>query len=378
MNKKLLTFYIASVFLFVGFLFKDRILRIFYAPTNFSVKEGVTVNQVESEPQDNASVVENLTIPWELVFLPNGEMLITERPGNLLKIGKDRMAIKVDGVRNTGEGGLLGLVLHPNFTDNGYIYLYFTSSVSGRVSNRVVRYKLIDDSLSDQKIIVDGIPGAANHDGGRVKFGPDGLLYITTGDSQNSNLSQDINSLAGKILRVTDSGAIPQDNPFGNAVYSYGHRNVQGIAWDNLGRLWATEHGRSGIQSGLDEINLIEKGKNYGWPTIQGDQTQGGMLAPVINSGANETWAPSGIVFADGKLFWAGLRGESLYEAKINGSNLVNLKANFRQEFGRLRTVVVGPDGYFYILTNNTDGRGNPRLGDDKIIRVNPEIFEQS
>jgi len=387
MNKKPAIFVTALIIVLVGYLFRERILRVFYAPTSSLVETGVITKQIEETDQkevdkempnrlDIETVVENLDIPWELVFLPDGRMLITERPGDLLIIGKDKKTVKVQGVYHFGEGGLLGMALHPDFQNNNFIYLYFTSSVSGKVSNRVERYKLIGDTLVDKRTILEEIPGAANHDGGRLKFGPDGFLYVTTGDSQNSNLSQDTASLAGKILRVKDDGSIPADNPFGNAIYSYGHRNVQGIAWDSENRLWATEHGRSGVQSGLDEINLVVKGANYGWPVIQGDQTREGMFTPVINSGASDTWAPSGMVFYEGRLFWAGLRGESLYEAVIQENDLVNLKANFRSEYGRLRTVVVGPDGYFYVLTNNRDGRGTPSAGDDKIIRVNPKLFK--
>jgi len=386
MNKKPAIFVTALIIVLVGYLFRERILRVFYAPTSSLVETGVITKQIEETDQkevdkempnrlDIETVVENLDIPWELVFLPDGRMLITERPGDLLIIGKDKKTVKVQGVYHFGEGGLLGMALHPDFQNNNFVYLYFTSSVSGKVSNRVERYKLIGDTLVDKRTILEEIPGAANHDGGRLKFGPDGFLYVTTGDSQNSDLSQDTASLAGKILRVKDDGSIPADNPFGNAIYSYGHRNVQGIAWDSGGRLWATEHGRSGVQSGLDEINLIVKGANYGWPVIQGDQTSVGMFTPVINSGASDTWAPSGMVFYEGRLFWAGLRGESLYEATIAEDKLVNLKANFRGEYGRFRTVVVGPDGYFYVLTNNRDGRGTPKSGDDKIIRINPQMF---
>ena len=384
--KKTVLLVVIIVILGLVFLFRDSFLRMFFIPTSSPIETGVTMDQVETKVSDKVNdevsgkpdievVIENLNIPWELVFLPDGRMLITERPGDLLIIGKDKKTIKVQGVYHFGEGGLLGMALHPDFQNNNFVYLYFTSSVSGKVSNRVERYKLIGDTLVDKRTILEEIPGAANHDGGRLKFGPDGFLYVTTGDSQNSDLSQDTASLAGKILRVKDDGSIPADNPFGNAIYSYGHRNVQGIAWDSGGRLWATEHGRSGVQSGLDEINLVVKGANYGWPVIQGDQTREGMFTPVINSGASDTWAPSGMVFYEGRLFWAGLRGESLYEATIAEDKLVNLKANFRGEYGRFRTVVVGPDGYFYVLTNNRDGRGTPKSGDDKIIRINPQMF---
>lgn len=320
-------------------------------------------------------VAENLKIPWEIAFFPDGDFLVTERAGVLKRIGKNPEEYKIEGVEHSGEGGLLGAALHPNFSENRWLYLYFTTRVSGRIENRVERYRFKNGRLSEKTLIIGDIPAGAVHNGGRIAFGPDGYLYITTGDAGNGNLSQDINSLAGKILRLNADGVVPPDNPFSNAVYSYGHRNSQGIIWDNKGRLWATEHGRSGILSGFDELNLIEKGKNYGWPVIQGDERRGDMKNPIVHSGPDETWAPAGAVFWDGSIFFGGLRGQSLYEAKIGNADEVSLKAHFRGEFGRIRAVVLGPDGYLYIATSNTDGRGAPKENDDKIIRINPMLF---
>ncbi|MGB3921928.1 MAG: PQQ-dependent sugar dehydrogenase [Minisyncoccia bacterium] len=326
------------------------------------------------------SVATGFSIPWEVAFLPTGEMLVTERPGRLVKIngfdkltagGETRETIAVKGVRHSGEGGLLGLALHPDFASNNFVYLYFTAAKADGVVNKVVRYVLHSTVLVEDRIILDEIPGSANHNGGRIAFGPDGLLYITTGDAGDASSAQDPYSLAGKILRVTALGKVPPDNPFNNEVYSYGHRNPQGLAWDNLGRLWATEHGRSGLQSGYDEINLIEKGANYGWPDIEGDETAEGMRAPVLHSGADTTWAPAGLVFHSGKLYWAGLRGAALYEAEITPEGkLTNPKSYFAEQFGRLRAVALGPDGLLYLSTSNTDGRGRLREGDDRIIKV--------
>ncbi len=321
-------------------------------------------------------LVENLNIPWDIVFLPDGEMLITERPGVLLKIGKDKKIIQINGVRPIGEGGLLGIILHPDFKSNRLLYLYLTTQQGGRLVNQVERYKLQGDSLTQQKVIISGILASSNHDGGRMVFGPDGYLYVTTGDAEQPNLAQDKNSLNGKILRVKDDGSLPEDNPFGNAVYSYGHRNAQGLAWDAKGNLWATEHGRSGALSGLDELNLIIKGQNYGWPVIQGEETRTGMVTPAINSGPNETWAPSGAVYYQGSIFFAGLRGQTLYQAVIQGNKVTAFKKYLQNKYGRLRTVKIGPDGYFYLLTNNTDGRGTPRPDDDRLIRINPKILQ--
>ncbi len=373
MNKKarfILTIVII-VLLIAGilFAFRGKIFRQFYKPTSTMLQEGVKVGK------DIEIIAENLQIPWEIVFLPDGDLLVTERPGTLKIIGKEERVYTIEGVEHVGEGGLLGMALHPRFPENRWIYLYLTTKNGEGLTNRVERYRFAGDRLLEKTIIINNIPGAAYHDGGRIAFGPDKYLYITTGDAGNPNFAQDINSLAGKILRLKDDGSIPSDNPFGNAVYSYGHRNSQGLAWDDKGQLWATEHGRSGILSGLDELNLIEKGKNYGWPVIQGDETKTGMKNPVVQSGPDETWAPAGIAFFDGSLFLGGLRGESLYEVKILAENKVFLKAHFRQELGRIRAVALGPDGYLYVTTSNTDGRGEAKTNDDKIIRISPKIF---
>jgi glucose/arabinose dehydrogenase len=297
-------------------------------------------------------------------------MLVTERPGDLSIIsnGEKKLISRLPS-KEIGEGGLMGLALDPDFTSNHFIYVQYTYSGNGNDTlNRVVRYKFENNNLSDEKIIADAIPGAANHNGGRIKFGPDGFLYVTTGDAQEPSRSQDRNSLAGKILRITRDGDAASGNPFGTRVYSYGHRNPQGLAWDSSGKLYSTEHGRSGIQSGLDELNLIESGKNYGWPEIQGDETRSGMTTPLVHSGA-DTWAPGGAAFANGSIFFAGLRGSALYEYKIAERRIVE---HFKGKYGRLREAIVGPDNMLYITTSNRDGRGSPAGDDDKIIRVNP------
>jgi glucose/arabinose dehydrogenase len=315
-------------------------------------------------------VADGLEIPWEIAFLPDDTLLITERPGRLVKIGKDRKVIPINGVRHVGEGGLLGLALHPQFSQNGFSYLYLTSQNGSTVINRVERYRLRGTTLSDRVVIINNIPGSTFHDGGRIAFGPDGLLYITTGDAGNENNAQDTQGLAGKILRLHDDGSIPEDNPFNNEIYSWGHRNPQGLTWDRDGNLWATEHGRSGIATGFDEVNLITKGSNFGWPTIQGDRGAPNLQTPKAHSGANTTWAPSGAVYSEGRIFFAGLRGEAIYEAVMSGTNITSVKTHLANQFGRLRTITNGPDGDFYILTNNTDGRGTPKPNDDKIIKM--------
>ncbi|MDZ4221753.1 MAG: PQQ-dependent sugar dehydrogenase [Patescibacteria group bacterium] len=321
-------------------------------------------------------VAENLSIPWDIAFLPEGGMLVTERSGRLMLFaGETDSAITIPGVAHAGEGGLLGIALHPDFSKNSFVYLYFTASSEAGVVNRVMRYEFRDGELLEGRAIIDDIPGAQYHDGGRIRFGPDKLLYITTGDAGNPQNAQNTDSLAGKILRVHDDGSIPSDNPFGNAVWSYGHRNPQGLTRDDAGRLWSTEHGRSGLASGFDELNLIEKGKNYGWSQSQGDSVAEGTIGPVLHSGASTTWAPASALYWDGSIFFAGLAGEALYEAVLDGEAVIELKEHFAGTYGRLRTVVLGPDGMFYLTTSNQDGRGSPAPADDRIIRIDPARF---
>ncbi len=325
-------------------------------------------------PKPVSVVAENLTVPWAIGFLPSGDLLVTERGGRVVRIGQDRKTYPIAGVRETSEGGLLGLALHPGFARTGWVYLYLTGEKDGTIENRIERYTLENDTLTQRTVIFDAIPAASRHDGGRIAFGPDEFLYITTGDATEDALAQDMQSLAGKILRIRDDGTIPSDNPFGNAVYSYGHRNAQGIAWDDEGRLWETEHGRSIPLSGYDELNLIEKGGNYGWPEVQGDETREGMIAPVLHSGPYETWAPASAAFLDGSIYFGGLRGAALFEARVEDGGIPELRVHL-DDYGRIREVIVGPDGYLYVTTSNRDGRGSPRPGDDRILRVDPDLL---
>lgn len=368
------------------FLTKDRLMPLFFTP-----RQTPKVNSIQETDNKEANdekqktiqtkkdievIAENLNVPWELAFLPNKEMLVTQRSGELLKIGTETKVLKeIEGVKHIGEGGLLGLAIHPKFSENRFIYLYLTTEDSNGISNRVERYTLIGDTLDNKKVIVDNIKGSIFHDGGRIKFGPEGYLYITTGDAQIEESAQDTSSLSGKILRVTDNGSIPSDNPFKNEVYSLGHRNPQGLAWDTNGTLWETEHGPSGIQTGFDEINSISKGGNYGWPAFKGTESSDKSKPAILSSGQQDTWAPSGMVYWDNSLFFSGLRGEALYEAKILADNKLKLVTHFKEEYGRIRAVALGPDNYLYITTSNTDGRGQKKYGDDKIIRINPQIF---
>lgn len=362
---------IKKIFLLAVFLI---VAIVIFSNSAKPKKEAITSSAPSSTgaPLPLTTVVfNNLDTPWSVIFLPDNKIVTTERNGKVKLDGN--LITTIDKSREIGEGGLLGATIHPNFSDNHYIYFYYTYQGNDReTKNRVVKMKLENNSLIDEKIIVDSIPGAPNHNGGRIKFGPDNNLYITTGDAQEPSQAQEINKLGGKILRVNDDGKPISDNPFGNLVFSYGHRNPQGLAWDDKGQLYATEHGRSGIVSGLDELNKIEKGKNYGWPTIEGDKTKTNMERAVINSGPTSTWAPGGLAFHKGSFYFGGLRGQALYKVTIvNGKP--ELTEYLKNEFGRIRDVVLGPDNMLYITTSNQDGRGSPKPEDDKVIKINPE-----
>lgn len=321
-------------------------------------------------------IAENLSVPWDIEFLPDKMLLVTERAGIVSRINpttsEKTTLLTIDSVKQIGEGGMHGVALHPDFADNKYVYIYYTYAGNNNSTlNRVSRFSYTDQSLTDETIVVDAIPGASNHDGGGIAFGPDSLLYISTGDAQEPSLAQNTNSLAGKILRVTDTGEAAPNNPFSNRVYSYGHRNPQGFCWDSQNHLYATEHGPSGAGSGYDEVNRIEAGKNYGWPTIQGNETHQNMLTPLLQSGSSDTWAPASAACLNGSVFFGGLRGNTLYEA-IPQNSTATLKTHLNGEIGRIRAVTVGPDSLLYISTSNRDGRGIPNAADDRIIRVNP------
>lgn len=363
-----LVLFAASLYIFRAYFVKP--IEEPLAIQNF--KEGEVSKSSVASP---VVVAENLAIPWEIAFLSGGDLLVTERAGFLRRIGLHAQTYTIESVAHVGEGGLLGLALHPRFNENHYLYLYYTVKNGEWFENQVIRYRFVDDRLADPIVIVGHIPAGIYHNGGRIAFGPDGYLYIATGDAGDSQSAQRTDSLAGKILRVVDDGSIPKDNPFGNAVYSYGHRNPQGLAWDDRGRLWATEHGRSGVLSGLDELNVIKKSANYGWPTIEGGEKKEGMESPILQSGTSTTWAPASLAFWNGALYFGGLRGEALYAARVNGMEPMSLQKYFAGTLGRIRVVVAGSDGALYVATSNTDGRGNPREGDDRIIRVSLEAL---
>ena len=345
--------------------------------------------------------VENLEVPWSLVFLPDGRALVSERPGRIRLIRDGRLKEKPyaelastageAGIMAAltrfvvgGEGGLMGLAIHPRFPNPPYVYAMHTYEGDGGTGNRVIR--LIDegDRARFDRVVVDGIPGSTFHNGGRIGFGPDGMLYVTTGETFEAERAQDLKSLGGKILRVTPEGHVPADNPFpGSPVWSYGHRNPQGLAWHPAtGDLFISEHGPSG-EYGLrahDEVNVVRRGANYGWPLVVGAPGVAGYVDPLV------TWKeiavpPAGIAFWRGDLYLAALGAGSLIRIGVAregvGYRVTRIERWFAEGprasvLGRLRAARVGPDGLLYFTTSNRDGRGTPQPGDDKIYRLEP------
>ncbi len=358
---------IVVVLLVIGYISTPYIYRAVFKPTTSTVPV-VTVPDVA----EIKSLASNLQVPWDIALLPSGNLLVTERPGDLLLVSHDAGIIgrtTVPSVSTAGEGGLMGIALHPDFTTNQWVYLYRTTMKDGRRINQIVRFSYASGhTLSDETIIIDNIPGATYHDGGAISFGPDGYLYVTTGDAGVPALARDKSSLAGKTLRIQDDGTPAPGNPFGDMIYSLGHRNAQGLAWDTQGRLWQTEHGRSGVRSGLDELNLIEIGADYGWPEAQGDTVIAGTIGPVLHSGESDTWAPGGLAAAGDTLYFTGLGGQRLY--RVTGLEVEPvIEAFLAEEYGRLRAVRIFGDT-LYLTTSNTDGRGRAGALDDRLIAL--------
>ena len=312
------------------------------------------------------TVATGLDVPWGIGFLPDGSALVSERDsGRIMHVspgGAVHPAGVVPSVQPTSEGGLLGLAVSPAYARDRLVYAYLTTATD----NRVVRMRY-DGRLGSPQPVLTGIPRGEIHDGGRLAFGPDGMLYVATGETGNEDLAQDRTSLGGKVLRVTPDGEPAPGNPDpGSAVWSLGHRNVEGLAFDDDGRLWAAEFG----YQTWDELNLVRAGRNYGWPAAEGDAGTAGFVDPMVQWRPEDA-SPSGLAYAAGSLWVAALRGERLWQVEVRGGRVAGQpQAHFIGDYGRLRTVATAPDGSLWLTTSNTDGRGDPAPGDDRILRI--------
>jgi len=309
-----------------------------------------------------------LRVPWGVAFLPGGDALVSERTtARIVRVpkggGTRKTVMRVPGVdTDAGEGGLLGLAVSPTYAKDRLVYAYLTSPTD----NRIVRFTL----GGRVRTIVKGLKRAGFHNGGRLAFGPDGKLYASVGDAGNTGDAQNRSAPNGKILRMNPDGSVPKSNPFkGSRVWSLGHRNPQGLTFDGAGRLWAVEFG----QDRVDEVNLITKGRNYGWPVVEGrGSTRGGRFVNPKVTWSTDEASPSGVAFADSALYVGALRGERVYRIALNGTRAGRPSSLLRGRFGRLRTVQRATDGALWVTTSNRDGRGSPRKGDDRILRLAP------
>ncbi|MGW7438000.1 PQQ-dependent sugar dehydrogenase [Streptomyces sp. NPDC054849] len=318
-------------------------------------------------------VAKGLESPWGVAPLPGGDLLVASRDkGTISRVAAGSGAVtqigRVPGVAPGGEGGLMGLALSPGFASDRLVYVYFTTESDNRIARlRYDEQRPAGQQLGAPDTVFRGIPKGLIHNGGRIAFGPDKMLYAGTGETGNTGLAQDKESLGGKILRMTPDGDPVHGNPEADSVvYSYGHRNVQGLAWDKDKRLWAAEFG----QNTWDELNLIEPGANYGWPEAEGKAGKPGLRDPVAVWKTDEA-SPSGIAWAEGSVWMAGLKGNRLWRIPLAGTELVaEPEAFLAREYGRLRTVVALGGDRLLLVTSETDGRGSPEAGDDRILTL--------
>lgn len=373
-------FFLLLISLGTGFL----VYWLGFSPLNHT--PDVTIPRMEDEvAYEVKEVARGLEVPWGIVFTSPTRMLVSERAGRI-RVIENGILLKdplhtFSEVSTGGEEGLMSLTLHPQYENNNYLYASYAYKKGAEMFVKVVRFKDDSDSISNMITILDDIPAAQYHAGSELAFGPDGKLYITTGDATERELAQDKDSLVGKILRLNDDGSIPSDNPFGTAVWSYGHRNPQGISWNSKGELYETEHGPSGFDGpgGGDEVNKIEKGGNYGWPFISHIRSLEGTISPLLVFTPAE--APASALIYSGKLFpqfkdnlfFGSLRGENLMRVMIGeDADAVSFERMFLEEYGRIREVAEGPDGAIYFSSSNKDGRGSPAANDDRILRIIP------
>jgi glucose/arabinose dehydrogenase len=366
----------------IGILAVAAIVFLFVNDDDSKEKETEQANQEQNNEPDAVQVFEDsievvasddgninankLFIPWT-INKTEGTFYLSQRDGTVVEIDGDLGLVDVQDVElseeifHKGEAGFLGFTLAPDFEESKGAIAYHTYEKDGEILNRIVSLVLDGSTWKEQEVIFDNIPGGEKDTGGRIAIGPDEKLYVTTGDVGKNELAQELDSLAGKILRMELNGDIPSDNPFEDSyVFSYGHRNSQGLTWDGQGNMYNSEHG----EDGFDEINLIEAGKNYGWPEIRGDEKEEGMETPLAHSG-EKTWAPSGVGFSDAKLYVASLAGKKIFTYDLATKAI----ADFYDEAGRLRDVFIEDDA-LYVVTSNQDNRGEPTDKDDRLIHI--------
>ncbi|MFF5444848.1 PQQ-dependent sugar dehydrogenase [Streptomyces sp. NPDC012888] len=334
------------------------------APTAPPARGSVTVT---------GEVAKGLESPWGVAPLPDGDLLVASRDrGTITRVDARTGALtvigEVPGVAPGGEGGLMGLALSPSYASDRLVYAYFTTESDNRIARmRYDERRTPGQQLGAPDTVFRGIPKGLVHNGGRIAFGPDRMLYAGTGETGDTGLAQDRKSLGGKILRMTPDGDPVHGNPEADSVvYSWGHRNVQGLAWDGEKRLWAAEFG----QNAWDELNLIEPGGNYGWPAAEGKAGKAGFRDPVAQWRTDDA-SPSGIAWAEGSVWMAGLRGERLWRIPLDGTKPVaEPEAFLTGAHGRLRTVVALGGDRLLLVTSETDGRGSPGAGDDRVLTL--------
>jgi glucose/arabinose dehydrogenase len=340
-------------------------------PSTLTAGPSQTLQPSRSIPHVVRVVARNLQVPWGVTFLPDGTALVGERDTTRV-VAIDGKRVRtvghVAGVHPQGEAGLLGLAVSPHFAEDRLVFAYLSTSQDNRVVTMRYEGRYDAGRLGPPKPVLTGIPNGYIHDGGRLLFAPDGNLFGSTGETGNGPLAQDPHSLAGKILRITAQGHAAAGNPVkGSAVWTMGHRNVQGLAFDGSGQLWATEFG----QDTWDELNRIDKGRNYGWPIEEGRGTDKRFRNPYVQWRTDDA-SPSGLAYLDSSLWAGALRGGRLWQVPLRNGTPQQPRDFFVGEFGRMRTVVVAPDRNLWVTTSNRDGRGSPKPGDDKILEIAP------